>query len=87
MIGILLCSLYAAFLDPPRSAKPWTYYLWKNTHVDRELIAEDIADMSRMGFGGTKLKYTRIKCVHYYVRASLIAQLVKNPPAMQETLV
>ena len=23
----------------------------------------------------------------YYVRASLIAQLVKNPPAVQETLV
>ena len=23
----------------------------------------------------------------YYVRATLIAQLVKNPPAMQETLV
>ena len=24
---------------------------------------------------------------YYYIRASLIAQLVKNPPAMQETLV
>ena len=59
MIGILLCSLYAAFLDPPQSAKPWTYYLWKNTHVDRAIVAADVVDISKMGFGGFLLSDSR----------------------------
>ena len=35
----------------------------------------------------TKIYYYCLLSVDYIPRASLIAQLVKNPPAMQETLV
>ena len=45
----------------------------------------EVARVTWRKWFNTKLKYARIKCVHYYVRASRIAQLVKNPPAMQET--
>jgi len=55
----LLCSLYATFANPPAAARPWTYYLWENTHVDEALIASDIADMAKLGFGGFLLSDSR----------------------------
>lgn len=47
-----LASLWAAFLSPPESAKPWCYWWWVNGHVDRETITADLESMKRLGFGG-----------------------------------
>lgn len=44
---LLLASLWAMFGNPPREAKPWTYYFWQNSLTDRETITEEIADITK----------------------------------------
>ena len=55
----LLASLWMSFVDPPESAKPWTYYLWQNGLADRETITADLEAMKRLGFGGINMLDTR----------------------------
>lgn len=48
-------ELYSSFRNPPRSARPWTYWLWSNTLTDRQTIVEDVSDIAKLGFGGVLL--------------------------------
>lgn len=45
-------SLYDDFVEPPPAARPWTYWLVRNSHTDQETIDADFDDISRLGFGG-----------------------------------
>ncbi len=45
-------SLEEAFLDPPPSARPWTWWHWIDGNVTREGITRDLEAMSRAGLGG-----------------------------------
>lgn len=56
---LLLASLWTMFENPPRESKPWTYYFWQNSLTDRETIAEEIADIARLGFSGILLTDSR----------------------------
>lgn len=44
--------LAASFADPPRSARPRTWWHWMNGNVTRDGIARDLAWMDRVGLGG-----------------------------------
>lgn len=56
---LLLASLWTMFENPPRESKPWTCYFWQNLLTDRETIAEEIADIARLGFSGILLTDSR----------------------------
>lgn len=55
----LMASLWMSFSNPPQDSKPWTYWLWKNTHVDRATIEADLSDISNLGFGGVLFSDSR----------------------------
>ena len=52
LIAAVAASLWAAFANPPREAKPWCYWWWINGHADRETITADLEAMKDLGFGG-----------------------------------
>ena len=56
---LLLALTWSSFVNPPVSAKPWTYWLWENSCVDGETIREELADIDRLGFGGVLLSDSR----------------------------
>ena len=37
-------SMYDSFVSPDDASRPWTYWLWENSHVDEKTIREDLAD-------------------------------------------
>ena len=41
-----------SFLNPPESAKPWTWWHWIDGNITREGITHDLEAMSRAGLGG-----------------------------------
>jgi hypothetical protein len=45
-------SLEAAFRNPPREARPWTYYLLLNGYVNRAHVETELRDYWEKGFGG-----------------------------------
>jgi len=45
-------DLYSDFVNPPKKARPWTYWFLQNTVTDRETITEEYADIAALGFGG-----------------------------------
>jgi hypothetical protein len=45
-------SLESAFLNPPESAKVWTWWHWMNGNVSKEGITADLEAMKRVGIGG-----------------------------------
>ncbi|MBL7969768.1 MAG: hypothetical protein JNK09_22390 [Prolixibacteraceae bacterium] len=45
-------SLEAGFLNPPESAKVWTWWHWMNGNVSKEGITADLEAMKRVGIGG-----------------------------------
>jgi hypothetical protein len=45
-------SLEEAFLDPPPSARPWTWWHWIDGNVTKEGITRDLEAMARAGLGG-----------------------------------
>jgi len=47
-------ALAAGFVDPPRSARPRTWWHWMNGNVTREGIARDLDWMARIGLGGVQ---------------------------------
>lgn len=58
-VAFLLASLWTTFSNPPASAKPWTYWLWENSCIDRETIRAELADIDRLGFGGVLMSDSR----------------------------
>ena len=42
----------AAFADPPRESRPWTYWLWQNGNVSDHDVTRDLEAIKRLGFGG-----------------------------------
>ena len=52
-------GLFAGFANPPQESKPWCYWLWQNTTVDRQAITADLEDMRRLGFAGVLFSDTR----------------------------
>ena len=55
VLATVALSLWAAFANPPDSAKPWCYWYWVNGNVDRETVTADLEAMKRVGFGGVLL--------------------------------
>ena len=47
-----LDDLATEFLSPPKSARPWVYWMWLNGNVTREGITADLEAMQRVGIGG-----------------------------------
>jgi hypothetical protein len=45
-------NLEGGFLNPPDSARPWTWWHWMNGCVSREGITADLEAMQRAGLGG-----------------------------------
>lgn len=45
-------ALEAGFLNPPESAKVWTWWHWMNGNVSKEGITADMEAMKRVGIGG-----------------------------------
>lgn len=45
-------SLEESFLDPPPSARPWTWWHWIDGNVTKEGITRDLEAMARAGLGG-----------------------------------
>ena len=56
---LILATLYTAFAHPADSVKPWAYWLWENSHVDRETIVEDVAAIRNLGFGAVLMSDSR----------------------------
>ena len=56
---ILLAGIFSGFVEPPRTAAPWCYWLWENSHVDAETIAAEAADIAQTGFGGVLMSDSR----------------------------
>jgi hypothetical protein len=67
-LGVLLLAIPAAnaraeddpdiersFLNPPASARPWTWWHWMNGCVSRDGITADLEAMKRVGLGGAIL--------------------------------
>jgi hypothetical protein len=63
MLVVLLLSIFwtgtataeplaADFARPPKDARPWVYWFWKNGNISREGITADLAAMQRAGIGG-----------------------------------
>jgi hypothetical protein len=48
-------NLEEAFLNPPASARPWTWWHWMNGCVSRQGITADLEAMKRAGLGGAIL--------------------------------
>lgn len=48
-------SLEEGFRQPPRDARPHTYWLWLNGHFDPEAAKEELAAMKTAGLGGVLL--------------------------------
>ena len=44
--------LVAGWTDVPMSSRPWCYWWWVNSHVDKPTITADLEAMKRLGFGG-----------------------------------
>ena len=44
--------LVAGWEDVPAASRPWCYWWWVNSHVDRPTITADLEAMKRLGFGG-----------------------------------
>jgi len=42
----------ASFANPPRTARPWTYWLWQNGNVTDADVTADLEAIKRLGFGG-----------------------------------
>ncbi len=45
-------DMEAGFLNPPESAKVWTWWHWMNGNVSKEGITADLEAMQRVGIGG-----------------------------------
>ena len=45
-------ALETEFRDPPKSARPWVYWLWLNGNISREGITADLEAMKRVGIAG-----------------------------------
>ncbi|MDB6057212.1 MAG: hypothetical protein JWO95_1056, partial [Verrucomicrobiales bacterium] len=45
-------SLEQLFRDPPKSARPWTYWFWINGNITKEGITADLEGMAKVGIGG-----------------------------------
>jgi len=45
-------ALEAGFLNPPESAKVWSWWHWMNGNVSKEGITADLEAMKRVGIGG-----------------------------------
>lgn len=56
---ILVCGanndLSSGFADPPREAKPHTWWHWMNGNVTKEGISADLEAMKEIGLGGVQL--------------------------------
>lgn len=48
-------SLERGFLDPPRSARPHTWWHWMNGNVTKEGITADLEAMAQIGLGGAQI--------------------------------
>jgi len=48
-------DLGKGFVNPPDSARPWTFWFWINGNVSKEGIRADFEDMKRVGIGGAML--------------------------------
>ena len=55
----LAAGLFAGFQEPPAESRPWCYWLWQNTNVDRDCITRDLEDMKRLGFAAVLFSDTR----------------------------
>ncbi|MGN0833905.1 MAG: glycosyl hydrolase [Kiritimatiellia bacterium] len=69
-------ACFSRFADPPLAARPWCYWFLTNTLTDRETIAEEFADIARLGFGGMLVTDSR----GYHVDDE---HLLVPPPTMQ----
>ncbi len=47
-----LLTVENAFVNPPETAKPWTWWHWIDGNITREGITHDLEAMSRAGLGG-----------------------------------
>lgn len=52
-------SMYDSFVRPDDASRPWTYWLWENSHVDEKTIREDLADIANLGFGAVLMSDSR----------------------------
>ena len=52
-------SMYDSFVSPDDASRPWTYWLWENSHVDEKTIREDLADIANLGFGAVLMSDSR----------------------------
>lgn len=50
--------LAAGFANPPDSAKPWVYWFWLNSNIDKLGITQDLEAMKRVGIGGVLIMET-----------------------------
>ena len=66
MAGILLCvqldvaaaqdnTLDKGFVNPPASARNWTWWHWMNGNITRDGITADLEAMQRIGLGGAQI--------------------------------
>jgi hypothetical protein len=47
--------IVAGFQNPPRSARPQTWWHWMNGHLDRAALVRDLEAMQRVGLGGVQI--------------------------------
>ena len=60
-------DLEASFLDPPESAKPWTWWHWIDGNITKEGITGDLEAMSRAGLGGALIFNVKLGLPDKYV--------------------
>lgn len=48
-------DLADGFINPPDSAKPWTYWWWLDSYATKEGITRDLEEMQRQGIAGVLL--------------------------------
>ncbi len=53
--------LESGFLQPPRDARPKTFWHWMNDSVTKEGITADLEAMSRAGIGGAQFIYAALR--------------------------
>ena len=46
------CVLEREFVTPPPAARPWVYWFWLNSNINRQGITADLEAMKRVGIGG-----------------------------------
>ena len=48
-------ALRLAFSCPPAEAKPWSWWMWMNGNVSKEVATRELTELAKAGFGGVQL--------------------------------